>query len=72
VLTDVAPNAGELAAAGVAVLVEDDPAALANALETLLDDPDEWGRRRRAALELRVRYDWNAILERAVRGLGFV
>lgn len=72
VLTDVAPNAAELAASGVAVLVEDDPDALARAVESMLDDPDEWRRRRSAALELRRRYDWNVVLAGALRGLGFV
>jgi len=71
VTTAVAPNVGELAGAGAAVVVDDDPGELARALEALLEDEEEWRRRRTAALSLRDRFDWNALLEPALQRLGF-
>jgi glycosyltransferase involved in cell wall biosynthesis len=71
VTTGVAPNAAELAASGAAVVVEDDPNALAQGIEVLLDDRDEWLRRRESALSLRARYDWSVVLERGLGQLGF-
>ncbi len=71
VTTAVAPNVGEIADAGAAVVVADEPAALADAVELLMEDPVEWARRHAAALELRRRYDWNDILGRALNEVGF-
>lgn len=71
VTTGVAPNAADLAASGAALLVEDDPDALAKGIEVLLDDRDEWLRRRDAALTLRSRYDWSTVLKRGLGLLGF-
>ncbi len=61
-LTDVPPNALELAAEAGAEIVADDPAALAAAIESLLASPDEWRARREAALAYARRFDWNALL----------
>ena len=62
VLTDVPPNAGELAAEGGAEIVSDDPAALSAGIERALASPDEWEARREAALAYARRFDWNALL----------
>jgi glycosyltransferase involved in cell wall biosynthesis len=61
-LTDVPPNALELAAEAGAEIVADDPAGLAAAIERLLASPDEWHARREAALAYARRFDWNALL----------
>lgn len=72
VTTPVSPNALELAAAGCAVLVEDDPAALAAAIERLLADPAEWRQRRDASLRLAKEYDWEQLLPVGLERVGFV
>jgi glycosyltransferase involved in cell wall biosynthesis len=71
VTTDVPPNAGELEQAGAAVLVDGSPAGLADAIERLLDTPDEWRTRRDASLALARRYDWPVILDDALARIGF-
>jgi glycosyltransferase involved in cell wall biosynthesis len=70
-LTDVPPNARELAAEGGAELVDFDPESLATAIERLLGAPDEWRRRNEAALAYARRFDWPVILEPALASLGF-
>lgn len=70
-LTDVPPNAAELASAGGAQVLPDDPLAFADAIERLLDSPDEWLRRRRAALEYAQQFDWSHIVERVLTAAGF-
>jgi glycosyltransferase involved in cell wall biosynthesis len=69
-LTDVPPNAHELAREGGAELVDADPAALAAALTGLLAAPDEWRARRAAALAYAGRFDWNVLLGDALAKLG--
>jgi glycosyltransferase involved in cell wall biosynthesis len=71
VLTDVPPNARELADQAGAELVADEPAALATAIERLLADQQTWGQRRQAALNYVRQFDWNIVLPNALStGLG--
>jgi glycosyltransferase involved in cell wall biosynthesis len=69
-LTDVPPNAGELAREGGAELVDDDAGALAYALSRLLGSPEEWRERRAAALAYARRFDWAVVLPDVLRELG--
>ncbi len=62
VLTDVPPNARELALEAGAEVVADDPAALRAAIERALASPEEWHARRKAALAYARRFDWNVLL----------
>jgi glycosyltransferase involved in cell wall biosynthesis len=71
-LTDVPPNARELAACAGAEIIPYDGAALAAAVERLLADVAEWRRRRERALVAARAYDWNVILEPALESVGFV
>lgn len=70
-LTDVPPNAHELEREGGAQIVADDSTAFADAIEQLLAQPEEWQRRRAAALQYARRFDWSAIIERALVAAGF-
>jgi glycosyltransferase involved in cell wall biosynthesis len=70
-MTDVPPNASELEAAGVAEIVPFKAETLADAIQRLLASPEEWNRRRIAALKLRGRYDWGGILTGALEALGY-
>ena len=69
-LTDVPPNAHELAQHGGAEVVEDSPEALAAAIERLLADEGAWRQRRAAALEYVQQFDWNVIFPRALAAIG--
>ena len=71
VTTAVPPNAQELEQVGAAVLVDGSPAALAGAIERLLDTPEEWRSRRDASRALARRYDWPVILDDALARVGF-
>jgi glycosyltransferase involved in cell wall biosynthesis len=62
ILTDVPPNARELAAEAGAEVIADDPAALADAIARALASPDEWRARRDAALTYMRRFDWSVLL----------
>jgi glycosyltransferase involved in cell wall biosynthesis len=62
VLTDVPPNARELAAEAGAEVVADDPAALRDAIERALASAERWRARRAAALAYARRFDWNDLL----------
>lgn len=62
VLTDVPPNARELAAEAGAQLADDDARALANALAETLASPETWRTRREAALDYARRFDWSVLL----------
>jgi glycosyltransferase involved in cell wall biosynthesis len=62
VLTDVPPNARELAAEAGAEVVADDPAALRDAIERALASAERWRARRAAALAYARRFDWNILL----------
>jgi glycosyltransferase involved in cell wall biosynthesis len=70
VLTDVPPNARELAAHAGAEVVDDDPAALATAIARALAAPDRWAERRAAALTYAQRFDWNTLLGGLLQDLG--
>jgi glycosyltransferase involved in cell wall biosynthesis len=71
-ITDVPPNARELAERGGAELVDYSADTLAAAIERLLADPADWQRRRDAALALAREFDWPRILEPALESIGFV
>jgi glycosyltransferase involved in cell wall biosynthesis len=71
VLTDVPPNASELAADGGAELVPYTPEGIAAGIARALDSPDEWQKRREAALAYAKRFDWEHILGRALAAAGF-
>ncbi|MGH8974969.1 MAG: glycosyltransferase, partial [Acidimicrobiia bacterium] len=71
VTTDVPPNASEVADHGGGEVVRFEPNALADGIERALSDAGSWRRRRLSALALARRYDWGAILERALATLGF-
>ena len=70
VLTDVPPNAGELAAEAGAELVPSEPDALAAAIARAHDDPAAWRGRRTAALAYVRRFDWDVLFEDALAQLG--
>ena len=67
VLTDVPPNAAELATSGGAEVVPCDSVSFADAIENALADPSHWQARRRAALDYSRSFDWEVVLNRAVR-----
>ena len=71
ILTDVPPNAHELQDAGAAEIVSFTPEALSGAIRRVIDSPEEWTRRHRAALRLRLKYDWAVMLPDVLRSLGF-
>ena len=70
-LTDVPPNAHELAADAGAEVVPYEAEALAAAIERALGDGAAWAARRGAALEYAQRFEWSRVLEPALSGLGF-
>lgn len=72
VLTDVPPNADELAAEGGAELVPYTPEGIADGIEQILTSPEEWRRRREAGLAYARRFDWEEIVGRALGATGFV
>jgi glycosyltransferase involved in cell wall biosynthesis len=71
VLTDVPPNAHDLAANAGAEVVPYDAEALAAAIEHVLSSPSRWSARRAAALAYARRYDWNVILSNTFEAAGF-
>ena len=71
VLTDVPPNAGELAAEAGAELVPFTAEGIAAGIERALASPDEWRLRRKAALDYSRRFDWNAIVGATLEKVGF-
>lgn len=72
VLTDVPPNAAELAREAGAEIVADDPQSVAAGISRILDSPEEWRRRRAAALGYAAQFDWNRIVADALARLDFV
>ncbi len=62
VLTDVPPNAQELARAAGADVTGEDPAALADAVSRVLSSPAAWQERREQALAYARRFDWPVLL----------
>jgi len=69
VLTDVPPNASELARAGGAEVVPYDAARIADALSRTVAFPERWRERRQAALDHARRFDWPVLLEDVLRKL---
>ena len=72
VLTDVPPNAGELAAEAGAEIVPFTAEGIAAGIGRALASPDEWRLRREAALGYSRRFDWNAIVGATLEKVGFV
>ena len=70
-LTDVPPNAGELARDAGAQIVSFDAASIADSIEQLLDSPAEWLARRDQALHYVRRFDWPLLLGELLDRLGF-
>ena len=71
VLTDVPPNAGELAAEAGAEIVEPTPDALAIGIERVLASPEAWSERRERALAYVRRFDWPCLFGDLFAKLGF-
>lgn len=72
VLTDVPPNAAELAAQAGAEVVPFSAEGIAGGIERALASGEEWLQRRRQALEYSRRFDWELIVPRALEKAGFV
>jgi glycosyltransferase involved in cell wall biosynthesis len=70
VLTDVPPNARQLADAGAAELVAFSAESIADAVMRVLGSPDQWRERRVASLRVARTYDWPAVLSGALKALG--
>jgi glycosyltransferase involved in cell wall biosynthesis len=70
VLTDVPPNARELAREAGAEIVDYDAAAIADAVSRGLAAADTWRERRRSALSHARQFDWNVLLRDALERLG--
>ena len=71
VLTDVPPNARELADLAGAEVVEDNPRSFADAIQRVLETPPEWSRRRALALAYAKQFDWNALIPPVLHAVGF-
>jgi glycosyltransferase involved in cell wall biosynthesis len=70
VLTDVPPNARELARLAGAEIVDYNAAAIADAIARGLASPERWRERRDAALTYARRFDWPLLLRDALGNLG--
>jgi glycosyltransferase involved in cell wall biosynthesis len=70
VLTDVPPNAHELARDAGAEVVEDDAGALADAVSRALGSAQQWEARRAAGLAYVRRFDWSTLLDGLMQNLG--
>ena len=68
-LTDVPPNAADLATHGGAEIVGHSAEAIADAIQHLFENSEEWDRRRADALKYRSQFDWKIMLENK---LGFL
>lgn len=71
VMTDVPPNARELEREAGAEVVPFDAQAIAAAIDRILASPEEWKRRRAAALGYSQGFDWGRIVTDALARLGF-
>lgn len=71
ILTDVPPNAKELQDAGAAILINDDPNALALSIQSIISDKQKWLKMRNCALKTAKEYDWEVIFNRALKQLNF-
>jgi glycosyltransferase involved in cell wall biosynthesis len=70
-MTDVPPNAQELAEHAGAQVLADDPVAFADAIEHTFSDPNAWQRRRGAARHHARHFDWNIIVGNVLKTAGF-
>jgi glycosyltransferase involved in cell wall biosynthesis len=70
VLTDVPPNARELADEAGAELVPYEASAIADAIEHGLASPERWSERRERALAYARRFDWPLLLDDVLEKLG--
>jgi glycosyltransferase involved in cell wall biosynthesis len=70
VLTNVPPNAGELAREAGAEIVDYDATAIAAAIVRGLTTPEHWLERRNAALAYAQRFDWGVLLPEVLEKLG--
>jgi glycosyltransferase involved in cell wall biosynthesis len=70
VMTDVPPNARELADQAGAELVPHDATAIADAVARGLGSPERWQERRAAALDHARRFDWPVLLADLLTKLG--
>ncbi len=71
ILTEVPPNARQLAKQGAAIIVEDDEQTIATAISSLFADNKKWLAMRRAVLKAAAEFDWNVIFSKALKNLGF-
>ena len=71
VLTDVPPNAHELAEKAGAEVVPYTAEGLADGIERALGPAEEWQRRRADALEYSKGFDWSVIVPEALAKVGF-
>jgi glycosyltransferase involved in cell wall biosynthesis len=71
VMTDVPPNALELAATGGAEVVPYTPEGIAAGIARALDSPRQWQQRHEAALAYAKGFDWEHIIGRALATVGF-
>ena len=70
VVTDVPPNARELADRAGAELVDFSAEAIAGAIERALASPEAWSERRARALDYARGFDWPVLLEDVLGKLG--
>lgn len=70
VVTDVPPNASELAACAGAEVVDDTPSALAEGIFSALVSEHTWRARHEAALRYSSQFDWPLIFDRVLARLG--
>jgi glycosyltransferase involved in cell wall biosynthesis len=71
VLTDVPPNAHELAAKAGAEVVPYTAEGLAGGIARALGPAEQWERRRAAAIEYSQEFDWSVIVSEALEKVGF-
>ena len=71
-LTDVPPNAGDLAERAGARVLPPDAVAFADAIERLVDDRTEWERCHAASLEYAHRFDWETMFSESLPRLGLI
>ncbi|MGH3136263.1 MAG: glycosyltransferase [Gaiellaceae bacterium] len=70
VLTEVPPNASDLAAKAGAEIVPFDAHSIADAISRVLDSPETWRARRNAARAYAERFDWPLLFESFFADLG--
>ena len=71
VLTEVPPNAAELAAEAGAEVVPFSAEGIAGGIERALASGEKWQLRRKQALEYSKRFDWELIVPRVLEKIGF-